>query len=261
MHEQEAAAQGWTCRYELLDLDRIAGGAAALPSLIERAERDGFAGLNITHPCKESVLPYLDTVSDEARNVGAVNTIVFTGGRRVGHNTDWSGFSDSFRRGLPGAALDRVLQLGAGGAGAATAYAALRVGVTRLDIVDAIPTRAEALAARMNAHFPGRATATRNAASVIVEAGGLIHATPTGMASYPGLPIAGTLLQPRLWVADVVYFPLENELLRVARDRGCRTLDGSGMAIWQAAHAFRLFTGATADPERMRRCFEAAAGA
>ena len=111
MHEREAAAHGWACRYELLDVDAIAGGAAALPSLIDAAERDGFAGLNITHPCKESVLPCLTELSDAARDMGAVNTIVFTKGARVGCNTDWWGFRESFTRGLAGAPLSRVVQL------------------------------------------------------------------------------------------------------------------------------------------------------
>jgi shikimate dehydrogenase len=258
MHEQEAAAHGWSCRYALIDLDTIAGGATMLASLVDAAERDGFAGLNITHPCKESVLPLLDTVSDDARKIGAVNTIVFTGRARVGWNTDWWGFRESVAHGLRGAPFARVVQLGAGGAGAATAYAALHMGVTRLAIFDVIDGRADALAERMNTHFPGRAIAVRDVAAAIVDADGLIHATPIGMASHPGLPLASDLIDRRLWVAEVVYFPLETELLRVARARGCRTLDGSGMAVWQAVDAFRLFTGARADPDRMRRFFDAA---
>jgi len=261
MHEREAAAHGWLCRYELLDLDRIPAGAAALPSLIDRAERDGFAGLNITHPCKEAVLQFVTQLSDDARKLGAVNTIVFREGARVGCNTDWWGFRESFSRGLGGVSLSRVVQCGAGGAGAATAYAALRLGAARLDIVDVIHARAEALAERMNAVFPGRAFACVDPAAMLPTADGVIHATPTGMAPHPGLPVDGDLIDRRLWVAEVVYFPLETELLRVARQRGCRTLDGSGMALWQAVEAFRLFTGAAPDPDRMRAFFDEAANA
>jgi shikimate dehydrogenase len=258
MHEREAAAHGWTCRYELLDLDVIKGGAAALPSIIDSAERDGFTGLNITHPCKEAALEYVTTLSDDARKLGAVNTIVFRNGARIGSNTDWWGFRESVARGLAGARLDRVVQLGAGGAGAATAFAALHIGVTRLDIVDVVDARAERLAERMNIFFPGRAFACSNPADALADADGLIHATPTGMASHPGLPLAEDLIERRLWIADIVYFPLETELLRVARQRGCRTLDGSGMAVWQAVEAFRLFTGAAANPDRMRAFFSEA---
>jgi shikimate dehydrogenase len=261
MHEREAEAHGWSCHYELLDLELLPGKAAALPSLIDAAERDGFAGLNITHPCKVSVLPYLTGLSDDARNVGAVNTVVFSGRGRVGFNTDWWGFRESVARGLAGAPLFRVVLLGAGGAGAATAYAALQLGVTRLDIVDVVDGRADVLAERMNCLFPGRVFVSADPATALRNADGLIHATPTGMSSDRSLPLAADLIERRLWVAEVVYFPLETELLRVARQRGCRTLDGSGMAVWQAVEAFRLFTGAAADPDRMRAFFAGAANA
>ena len=86
-------------------------------------------------------------------------------------------------------------------------------------------------------------------------ASGLLHATPTGMAKYPGLPLPAELLDPRLWVAEIVYFPLETELLSVARKRGCRVLNGGGMAVFQAVEAFRLFTDIKPDAERMLRHF------
>ena len=76
-----------------------------------------------------------------------------------------------------------------------------------------------------------------------------------GMANHPGLPLPATMLHRELWVADIVYFPLETELLRVARGLGCRTLDGGNMATYQAVEAFRLFTQATPDAERMRAHF------
>jgi shikimate dehydrogenase len=81
------------------------------------------------------------------------------------------------------------------------------------------------------------------------------------MSSHLGLPLEADLIERRLWIAEVVYFPIETELLRAARQRGCRTLDGSGMAVWQAVEAFRLFTGATADPDRMRGFFGEVANA
>jgi shikimate dehydrogenase len=83
----------------------------------------------------------------------------------------------------------------------------------------------------------------------------LVHCTPTGMAKLPGLPLPAELIAPRHWVAEIVYFPLETELLKVARAKGCRTLDGGGMAVFQAVGAFRLFTGREPDAERMRRHF------
>ena len=87
----------------------------------------------------------------------------------------------------------------------------------------------------------------------------MIHATPLGMAAHPGMPLAEECLRPELWVAEVVYRPLETELLRCARERGCRTLDGGGMAVLQAAGSFELFTGVEPDRERMLRHFESLA--
>jgi shikimate dehydrogenase len=187
--------------------------------------------------------------------VGAVNTVVLREGARLGHNTDWWAFRESFRRGLPGAALRRVVQLGAGGAGAATAYAILDMGAERLELVDTVPARAAALARQLDARFPGRVVAAEPARAALAAADGLVHATPIGMAAHPGTALPTDWLHDGLWVAEVVYFPLETELLAAARARGCRTLDGAGMAVWQAVEAFRLFTGIAADPQRMRRFF------
>ena len=249
LHEREAREQGLQLSYRLIDLDALGVGLEALPQLLDRARREGYCGLNITYPCKQAVIPHLDALSDDARALKAVNTIVIREGRMVGHNTDGSGFAEGFRRGLPGAKLDRVVLLGAGGAGAAVAHAALKLGVRSLAIFDVDRARAAQLAATL------RADAGENLADAMAVADGLIHCTPTGMAKTPGLPLDARLLEPRHWVAEIVYVPLETELLRAARARGCRTVDGGGMAVFQAAGAFRLFTGLEPDAERMLRHF------
>jgi shikimate dehydrogenase len=265
LQEQESAAQGLRLLYRRIDLAALGLGVEALPELLTAAERFGFAGLNITHPCKQAVIPLLDELSPDARAIGAVNTVVLAGGRRIGHNTDVSGFAEGFRRGLPAAALGRVVQLGAGGAGAAVAHALLGLGVGTLALFDAEPARAEALARDLSARFgPGRAVAGEDRAQAMAAADGLVNCTPIGMAKYPGLPLPAALLRPALWVAEIIYFPLETALLRAARDLGCRTLDGGGMAVFQAVGAFRLFTGLEPDAERMLahfRSLNAAAGA
>ena len=256
LHEREGIEQGLRYVYKLIDLDRLGLAASALPELLTAAERLGFAGLNITHPCKQSVLPLLTELSADARALGAVNTVLFQDAKRIGHNTDWWGFAESVRRGLPGAGLDRVVVLGAGGAGAAVAYAALKSGAQRVSIFDLDVARADELVARLSTIFGhGRAIAPSDLAGAVQQADGLIHATPTGMAKYPGLPLPERLLRPGLWVAEVVYFPLETEFLRTAKRIGCRTLDGGDMAVLQAVEAFRLFTGRTADAQRMLRHF------
>ena len=256
MHEREGAEHGLRYGYSLIDLEALNLDSAALPQLLAAAEQDGFAGLNLTHPCKQAVIPLLHELSAEAKALHAVNTVMFKNGRRLGHNTDWWGFAENFRRNLPGAPRGHVVQLGAGGAGAAVAYAALLAGVERLDLHDPVASRAEQLASNLAACFgPHRIGATSDVAAALARADGLINATPVGMAKYPGLPLDAALLRRDLWVADIVYVPLETELLRRARALGCRTMDGGGMAVFQAAEAFRLFTGIRPDGERMLRHF------
>jgi shikimate dehydrogenase len=97
------------------------------------------------------------------------------------------------------------------------------------------------------------------AESAIADADGIVNTTPVGMTKYPGMPFAAELLSPRQWVADIIYFPAETELLRAARAIGCPTLSGAGMAVYQAVRAFELFTGIPADPAAMAAHFEAAA--
>ncbi|MGK6315731.1 shikimate dehydrogenase [Neorhizobium sp. DT-125] len=257
MHIQEGAAQGLRYDYELIDLNQLHLTPSNLPALLDDAEARGFCGLNITHPCKQVIIPFLHELSDEARALGAVNTVVLKDGRRFGHNTDWWGFAESFRRGLPDAELNDVVQLGAGGAGAATAFAILTLGAKSLTIFDQEQNRAETLAASMQRHFPqSRVLAGTNLDAAMAAATGLIHATPMGMAKYPGVPLPSELLRPDLWVAEIVYFPLETELLKEAARRGCRVLNGGGMAVFQAVGAFRLFTGREPDIARMTRHFE-----
>jgi shikimate dehydrogenase len=258
MHEEEGRRQGFNYVYRRIDLEVLGLTADALPDLLDAAERLGFDGLNITHPCKQRVIACVDALSDDARALGAVNTVRFEDGRRIGHNTDWSGFAQAFRRGLPGASLERVVQLGAGGAGAAVAHAALTMGARTLTLFDVDPSRAWALAAALQARFPAaRIEAGDALEQALADASGLIHATPTGMLGHPGLPLPAVWLHPRLWVADIVYFPLVTELIAAARALGCRTLTGGGMAVYQAVDAFEIFTGRAPDAERMAAHFQA----
>jgi len=256
LHEEEARRQGLALRYELIDLAQGGRRIADLPRLIESAQGRGFDGLNITHPCKQAVLPLLDELSDEARAIDAVNTVVFRDGKRKGFNTDRVGFAVPFRKGLADAPKQTIVLVGAGGAGAAAAYAVLASGTERLFIVDREEKRSKALAQRMSKWFPERVLVSADeVAPVIKRADGVIHATPTGMSGHPGLPFDPSLLRSDLWVAEIVYVPLETELLRAARKKGCRTLDGGGMAVWQAVEAFEHFTGVRPDAARMEAHF------
>ena len=252
MHEEEARQQGFAGVYRRIDLETLGLDASALPDLLQAAERMGFDGLNITYPCKQAVIPLLDELSDDAKALGAVNTVLFKDGKRLGFNTDWSGFARSFQRGLPDASLARVVQLGAGGAGAAVAHAALTLGAAQLTLFDVDAARAASLAQELQRRFPQAKVASGGSLpDAMRDATGLIHATPTGMAKLPGLPLPAELLHRELWVADVVYFPIRTALIEAAERAGCRTLSGGGMAVYQAVDAFRLFTGVEPDADRM----------
>jgi shikimate dehydrogenase len=258
MHEAEGRAQGLSYVYTLLDTEMMGETAPPLDELVTFAEHFGFTGFNVTFPYKQEIIPLLDELSGAAEILGSVNTVVLRRGRRVGHNTDMWGFTESFRRGMAGAKRAEVLLLGAGGAGAAVAHALVESGVEKLLVADLRPDRAEALASRLS-------TLTRLQKVEVVSdlaagsrrADGIVNATPVGMAKLPGMPIAVDLLRPDCWVADIVYLPLETELLRQARRRGCRTLGGEGMAVFQAVRAFELFTGLGPDVDRMKAAFAA----
>ncbi|MBP3036237.1 shikimate dehydrogenase [Arthrobacter sp. zg-ZUI100] len=268
MHEQEAGQLGLRYLYRPVDLSTLVpvdgddGGpgdtAAQLRELLHRGRDLGFNAFNITHPCKQLVLQFLDEVSDDAARLGAVNTVLIRDGKFVGHNTDFSGFTTALAAGLPSAALDSVVQLGVGGAGAAVAYALLKAGAAELTLIDLDPARAQERAEALGRLFPEALVTAAPAAGLpaaLAEADGLVHATPVGMHSHPGLPLDLDLISPDQWVADVVYRPLETELVLGARAKGCAVLDGGYMAVGQAVDAFELITGIRPDARRMREHF------
>lgn len=255
MHRAEGAALGLDLLYDLIDT----GGQAEpdIGVLLARAQAAGLTGVNVTHPFKQAVLAHLDSLSNEARAIGAVNTVVFRNGSREGHNTDYRGFATAFHSGLTGADVSDVLLLGAGGAGAAVAHALLDGGVGHLAIADTRHDAADRLVqALQGRHGAARVSVAPSLAGALCRATGIVNATPMGMAAHPGSPVPQTLLEPRHWVADIVYVPLETALLAQARGKGCVVLDGAGMAVFQAVHAFDVFTGAKADPARMRAVFD-----
>ncbi len=256
MHECEARAQGVSLTYTLFDFNERGWADDYLPKLLDSAEQSGFSGLNITFPFKQAVLGLLDDLSDSARQIGAVNTVSFAGGKRSGFNTDVTGFAESFACGLPDAPREHVVQLGAGGAGSATAQALLSSGVHHLALFDTCPVRLANLVGKLQMDFgTDRVCIGDDLGNAMASADGVVNATPVGMAKLSGLPLPVSMIEKRHWVADIVYFPLETELLREAKRLGCRTLDGSGMAIQQAAGAFEIFTGLSANRQRMQESF------
>lgn len=263
LHEDAFAAAGTVGHYHLMDVSVLRD--RDLKTLLSAARTAGFAGVNITHPFKEAVIPLLDEVSPEAAEIGAVNTVVIdTAGRTTGHNTDRSGFRRAFEEALgkDTARGKSVLQLGSGGAGRAVAFALMDLGVSMLRIFDKDTQRSTALCADLAARFgAGRCEQLADPEAAAKTVAGIVNATPVGMLGYPGVPLPVGLVQERQFVADVIYTPLETEFVASARRKGCRTMTGGGMCVHQAVDAFRHFTGRTPDEARMHRVFAAACAA
>ncbi|MFC5929454.1 shikimate dehydrogenase [Cryobacterium melibiosiphilum] len=258
MHEREGRHLGFEYDYRTLDLLELGRAPGDVGALLAECRDAGYAALNVTHPCKQLVIPFLDELDPAAEHMGAVNLVLIRDGRFLGHNTDWTGFRSAVLAGLPDAPRDRIVQFGSGGAGSATAYALLTLGVAHLVIVDVLPERAQALVDRYAPLFPAQevvAGTPQTLGSDLATADGVVHATPTGMKEHPGLPFDVTALAATAWVADIVYRPIDTELLAAARRRGHQVLDGGRMAVGQAADSIRLITGREPDAERMRAHF------
>ncbi|WP_068272334.1 shikimate dehydrogenase [Aldersonia kunmingensis] len=258
LHMAEGRAHGLDYVYRTLDLDALNVAPTRVGEILDWARTLGYNAVNVTHPCKQIVLPHLDRIDPVAAAIGAVNTVLFTADGLVGHNTDTTGFASGFVEGLPDAALDHVVLVGAGGAGTAVADALLRLGAGHLTVVDVDIDKATALVAGLAQRHPLAhidASSFDKLSVLLPAADGVVHATPMGMAEHPGIAFDPALLHPHLWVADIVYRPLDTALLQAARAAGCRTLDGGHMAVYQAVDAFALITGITPDAARMSRHF------
>ena len=258
MHLAEAEHLGVAYEYRVLDLLETAEPPESTGDIVRRARDEGFSALNVTHPCKQLVIPALDELSPEAARLEAVNLVLFRDGRMIGHNTDWTGFRAALTAGLVGARRETVVQIGTGGAGAATAYAVLSDGAQDLVLSDQDPRRAEVVAEKYRQWFAGRSIRVAEGdglVAALAAADGVVNATPMGMAQHPGVSFDVGALNADAWVADIVYLPIETELLRAARAAGHRVLDGGRMAVGQAADSIRLITGLEPDPDRMRLHF------
>ena len=172
MHEREGARLGISYRYVLIDFDELQLPDSALGEIVDAAQRLGFAGLNVTHPFKQSVTALLTRLADDAAVIGAVNTVVFAEGERVGYNTDSGGFAESFSESMTGCSLQNVLQLGAGGAGMAVAHALFKLGAEKVTVFDTDEVRSRHLAATLRDRMGKRVEVTPSPAAAIAQAGG-----------------------------------------------------------------------------------------
>ncbi|MBR1167707.1 shikimate dehydrogenase [Bradyrhizobium liaoningense] len=251
MHERAAEALGLRGHYQLIE---VAGAdAAGLRMMLEGVRRLGFAGVNVTYPYKEAVVPLLDALAPGAASMGAVNTVVVRDGRLTGHNTDTTGFARAVMP-LLASSGNAVAVIGAGGVGKAIAFALASLKVADIRIFDSEPARAEKLVALLASRGARVATSVEDA---LEGATGLVNGTPVGMLPNRDTPVPVGLLRADLWVADAVYSPLITPLLAAAREKGARIMTGRELAIYQAADAFELFTGLAPSTEIMGEAFDA----
>lgn len=251
MHERAAEALGMRGHYQLIE---VAGAdATGLSMMLEGVRRLGFAGVNVTFPYKETVVPLLDALAPGAAAMGAVNTVVVKDGRLIGHNTDTTGFARAVAP-LLARTDSAVAVIGAGGVGKAIAFALASLKVSDIRIFDSEPARAEKLASLLNG---AGAKAVTSVAGALDGATGLVNGTPVGMLPNRNTPVPPALLRADLWVADAVYSPLVTPLLAAAQETGARIMTGRELAIYQAADAFELFTGLAPSTEVMGEAFDA----
>ncbi len=222
--------------------DRLDVAPADIEAFFGKFREAGWVGGNVTVPHKSAVMPYLDRVDDAAQAMGAVNTLWWEGDALVGGNTDGIGFVHNLDDRAPGwdSGARRVLILGAGGAARAATYALLGRG---LDVV--LCNRSAEKAETLAAHFGKgvRAAGLGDLPSLMSEADVLVQATSLGMIGQPPLVLDLSPLKTTAVVCDVVYVPLETALLKAAKARGHRTVDGLGMLMHQAVAGFSRWFG------------------
>ncbi len=221
---------------------------------IEAFRTMGMKGANVTMPCKQAVVPYLDAVSDAVRLSGACNTIVEQDGKLTGHNTDGEGYVINLKAHGVDIRGKKLVLLGAGGASTAIQVQSLLDGAERISVFnqkDAFWDRAEAKIQELQKEFPDRVIELLDLADEALlakrlgEADILTNATRVGMKPLDDLSLIKdlSLLRPELVVADTVYEPEETKLLKDAKAQGCKTVGGLGMLLYQGAAAVKLYTG------------------
>lgn len=253
LHEQEAKAQGFAYSYDRIDPSETHPDLKNVSDCLEWAEARGLAGVNVTFPFKNDAVACVDELSPTAKKLASVNTVVFHDGRRIGHNTDHSGFSKALEDVLRIQCKTTCVLFGAGGAASAVGLALLDAGVQKLTVIDPQQDRAQELSDRLSALRPGCTIAPSRLCTddILVKGNGVVNATPLGMGSDQRKAFDPTKLTLGTWVADIVYFPLETPLLQAAKACGLPVMSGRGMALHQAVESFQLITGHQADLARM----------
>ncbi len=236
--------------FKKLGMDACYVPFAVPPGSLEDAVRAvvplGLRGLNITVPHKELVIAFLDELSEEARLIGAVNTIEIRKGRLIGHNTDGRGFLRSLREhGELDPKGKKFLFIGSGGAARAVSFSLALAGAAAVVFRDLDARKASLLAndIREKTGVPAITIGQETLPEYADDADCLINASPLGLRRMDPLPIPGNLIKRRHLICDLVYNPPETALLKIAKKRGAKRLSGLGMLLYQGVIAFEIWTG------------------
>lgn len=235
------------------DLDAALRGIPAL----------NIAGLNVTIPHKESVLPYLSEISREAMMIGAVNTIKVVDDRLIGYNTDGIGFTASLKEVGHPVKDHSLLILGGGGAAKAVAFQSAAEGAKGIFITERIINKAMVLKDQIEKYFPSIkikviGTEYNELKGIINRVDIVVNATPIGLKKGDPSPIPEELLHRRLFICDLIYNPPETALMGYAKEAGCQCINGTGMLLHQGGASFKLWTGVDPPLDVMRRALEEA---
>ncbi len=274
-HAKLAGVMGWPVGHSLsprlhgywLDKHGIDGAYVplpvrpdAFPGAVRALAALGFRGANLTIPHKEAALALCDTLDAAAQRIGSVNTLVFGDGRIEGRNSDAFGFIENLRDGAPAwrASAAPAVVLGAGGAARAVIVSLLDAGAQEVRLCNRTPARAEALAEDIGVgDMKGAVVCVPwdARANALSGAGLLVNTTSLGMAGHGALDLALDDLPTSALVTDIVYTPLETDLLRRARARGHAAVDGLGMLLHQARPGFEAWFGVTPEVTPELRAF------
>ena len=253
----------WLSKYNINgSYEAIPVEESTLPALLGNLANEGFVGLNVTVPHKQAVLEHLDGLSDQARKIGAVNTIIVQkDGTLIGDSTDGFGFIENLKQGYTGfdATAGPAIVIGAGGAARAIVAVLSDAGAPVIRLVNRTRSNAEKLAEDIGGPIDVVDWSERH--DTLADAALLTNTTTLGMVGKPPLELSLDALPADAFVNDIVYVPLETQLLKEARAKGNPSADGIGMLLHQARPSFAAWFGVEPEvTDDLRRHVLAASG-
>ncbi len=240
LHVRLGELTGIPTTYDLFDANEQP--IASLEEQVRKVIAEGYRGVNVTFPWKETAVSLATRPSEGARMVGAANTLVFEKGEIVAENTDFTGFMSGFRATLGDREPGRVLLIGTGGVGKAVAFGLGKLGASEVILMDLDPAKSRQLADELVAQgFAASTITVEQLAETVPGCDGLVNCTPIGHEKSPGCPLPKELVAAHHWIFDAVYVPAVTELVAAARDAGAAVMSGVSLFVFQGVDAFKLF--------------------